>query len=104
MRHFIDAVSTNETYFFREGSHFTALEEHVLPELFRAGHRVRIWSAGCSTGEEAYTLRIVADRAARACGARDVEIVGTDISTTVITRARAASTTTGRSSWCPPSC
>ena len=58
------------------------------PELFRAGGRVRIWSAGCSTGEEVYTLRIVADQAAKACGAREVEIVGTDISTTVIARAR----------------
>jgi chemotaxis protein methyltransferase CheR len=89
MPHFIDAVSTNETYFFREGSHFTALERVVLPELFRAGRTVRIWSAGCSTGEEPYSLRIIADRAAEACGAPRVEIVGTDISTTVITRARA---------------
>jgi chemotaxis protein methyltransferase CheR len=88
MVHFIDAVSTNETYFFREGNHFTALSQVVLPELFKANQRVRIWSAGCSTGEEVYTLRIVADQAARAAGAREVEIVGTDISTTVIGRAR----------------
>jgi chemotaxis protein methyltransferase CheR len=85
---FIDAVSTNETYFFREGNHFTALSSTILPELFRAHGRVRIWSAGCSTGEEVYTLRIVADQAARAAGAREPEIVGTDISTTVIHRAR----------------
>ena len=93
MPNFIDAVSTNETYFFREGNHFTALSTTILPELFRASGRVRIWSAGCSTGEEVYTLRIVADEAARAAriGARRasvVEIVGTDISTTVIARAR----------------
>jgi chemotaxis protein methyltransferase CheR len=88
MPHFIDAVSTNETYFFREGNHFATLERFVLPELFRAGGHVRIWSAGCSTGEEVYTLRIVADQAAKACGAREVEIVGTDISTRVIVRAR----------------
>jgi chemotaxis protein methyltransferase CheR len=88
MAHFIDAVSTNETYFFREGNHFTALASFVLPELFKANQRVRIWSAGCSTGEEVYTLRIVADQAAKAAGAREVEIVGTDISTTVIGRAR----------------
>ena len=85
---FIDAVSTNETYFFREGNHFTALSTTILPELFRGPGRVRIWSAGCSTGEEVYTLRIVADQAARAAGAREPEIIGTDISTTVITRAR----------------
>jgi chemotaxis protein methyltransferase CheR len=87
--HFIDAVSTNETYFFREGNHFTALSRAVLPELFRAGLRVRIWSAGCSTGEEVYTLRIVVDEASRAAGAPETDIVGTDISTTVIARARA---------------
>jgi chemotaxis protein methyltransferase CheR len=89
MTHFIDAVSTNETYFFREGNHFTALSNFVLPELFKAAPHVRIWSAGCSTGEEVYTLRIVADQAAKAAGpGKDVEIVGTDISTTVIGRAR----------------
>jgi len=68
--HFIDAVSTNETYFFREGNHFAALEHTVLPELFRRGRPVKIWSAGCSTGEEVYTLRMVADQAAKACSAR----------------------------------
>jgi len=85
---FIDAVSTNETYFFREGNHFTVLSRIILPELFRAASRIRIWSAGCSTGEEVYTLRIVADEAARAADGREVEIVGTDINTTVIARAR----------------
>ncbi|MGA2544961.1 MAG: protein-glutamate O-methyltransferase CheR [Rectinemataceae bacterium] len=84
---FIDAVSTNETYFFREGNHFTALKSTILPELFRSNARLRIWSAGCSTGEEVYTLRIVADQVARAAG-KEVEIVGTDISTSVIARAR----------------
>ena len=49
---------------------------------------MKIWSAGCSTGEEVYTLRIVADQAAKAWSAREVQIVGTDISTTVIERAR----------------
>ena len=88
MPNFIDAVSTNETYFFREDNHFGALSRAVLPELFRAGGRIRIWSAGCSTGEEVYTLRMVADEAARAAGAPPVEIIGTDISTTVIARAR----------------
>jgi chemotaxis protein methyltransferase CheR len=88
MPHFIDAVSTNETYFFREDNHFGALSRVVLPEMFKTGGKVRIWSAGCSTGEEVYTLRMVADEAARAAGAPPVEIVGTDISTTVIGRAR----------------
>jgi len=85
---FVDAVSTNETYFFRENAHFLALSTKVLPELFRARPRVRIWSAGCSTGEEVYTLRLVADQAARSAGAPEPQIIGTDLSTTVIRRAR----------------
>jgi len=85
---FVDAVSTNETYFFRENAHFTALSTRILPELFRQRQRVRIWSAGCSTGEEVYTLRLVADQAAKAAGAPEPQIIGTDISTTVISRAR----------------
>jgi chemotaxis protein methyltransferase CheR len=88
MTNFIDSVSTNETYFFREGNHFTALSSAILPELFRTSPRVRIWSAGCSTGEEVYTLLIVVDQAARLAGSHTVQIVGTDISTTVIARAR----------------
>ena len=88
MSSFIDAVSTNETYFFREGGHFNALSSTIFPELFRLFPRLKIWSAGCSTGEEVYTLRLVADEAARAAGAPEPEIVGTDISTTVIARAR----------------
>ncbi|MGA2481224.1 MAG: protein-glutamate O-methyltransferase CheR [Spirochaetia bacterium] len=98
MPNFIDAVSTNETYFFREDNHFTALSRTILPELLRASGRIRIWSAGCSTGEEVYTLRIIADEALRAEGSGDksaalsevgeITIVGTDISTTVIARAK----------------
>lgn len=88
MSHFIDAVSTNETYFFREENHFEALSSKILPEMFRSHGRLKIWSAGCSTGEEVYTLRIIADRAARLAGAPAPEIIGTDISTEVIQRAR----------------
>jgi chemotaxis protein methyltransferase CheR len=88
MTNFIDAVCTNETYFFREAAHFEVLADVVLPPLFRACPRVRIWSAGCSSGEEAYTLRIVADRAARTAGAAEPEITATDISSAMIDRAR----------------
>ena len=88
---FIDAVTTNETYFYRELSHFLALQRTILPEILKRRSRVRIWSAGCSTGEEAYTLRIVVDEildAMGGCGPSIVAIVGTDISTSVIARAR----------------
>ncbi len=68
LHNFIDAVSTNETYFFREINHFTVLRKTVLPELIKRKHRARIWSAGCSTGEEVYTLRIVVNEALAECG------------------------------------
>jgi len=91
LHNFIDAVSTNETYFFREMNHFTLLRASVLPEILQRKRRVRIWSAGCSTGEEAYTLWIVVNEAlgepASPAGA-EVSIVGTDVSTAAIARAR----------------
>src|SRR5579862_5449778 len=57
----IDAVTTNKTDFFREKPHFDLLVSRVLPELAARGknRELLIWSAGCSTGEEPYTLAIV---------------------------------------------
>ena len=86
--HFIDAVSTNETYFFREYNHFDALLNLVLPDLNQRKRRLRFWCAGCSTGEEPYTLRIVLEEARAARRVGDVEILATDISHQVIDRAR----------------
>ncbi len=90
LHNFIDAVSTNETYFFREINHFNVLRKTILPEILRRRRHVRVWSAGCSTGEEVYTLRIVVNEALSDCeqpGA-DVSIVGTDISTSAVSRAK----------------
>jgi chemotaxis protein methyltransferase CheR len=88
MIHFIDAVSTNETYFFREMNHFTALKEAILPGLFRSKKRIRIWSAGCSTGEEPYTLRILLDEGKDILWQGEAQIIATDISKEVIEKAR----------------
>ncbi|HET6486273.1 MAG TPA: CheR family methyltransferase, partial [Spirochaetia bacterium] len=88
MVHFIDAVSTNETYFFREYNHFDALLKLVLPDLSQRKRRLRFWCAGCSTGEEPYTLRIVLEEARAAHRVGEVEILATDISHQVIDRAR----------------
>ncbi len=85
---FIDAVSTNETYFFRETNHFDALTRSTLPELLARRRRIRVWSAGCSTGEEPYTLRIAIAEALGERASAAVEIVATDINEGVIAAAR----------------
>jgi len=87
---FIDAISTNKTDFFRENAHFEFLEREVLPALkaekkSRSIHRVRVWSAACSTGEEPYTLAIVLRRMGLDNPASwDCKILATDISTKVL--------------------
>jgi chemotaxis protein methyltransferase CheR len=86
--HFMAAVSTNETYFFREPNHFSALEESILPELFSSKKRLRVWTAGCSSGEEPYTLRIVFEEGRHSFCPGEAEIVATDISRTAIAEAQ----------------
>lgn len=89
--HFINAVTTNKTDFFREPQHFAFLTDVVLPEWGRASRGVRrfkAWSAGCSSGEEPYTLAMVLAEYARRQSGFDFAILGTDISTTVLARAR----------------
>jgi chemotaxis protein methyltransferase CheR len=78
----IDAISTNLTYFFREESHFKKLQ-HILPQLAKSGPRLQIWSAGCSTGEEPYTIAIVA-KESLGPGTSNMSITATDISTRVL--------------------
>jgi chemotaxis protein methyltransferase CheR len=91
--HMIDAVTTNKTDFFREPEHFAYLTGQVLPELIRlygVGIRktLKVWSAGCSTGEEAYTLAIVLSEFAARCPGFSFSVLGTDISTKVLEIAR----------------
>lgn len=91
---FVDAVCTNETSFFREPRQFDFLRTHWIPEIRKkaeSGQRtrqVRIWSAGCSTGEEPYSLSmLLSDLLPRRDG-WDVQIVATDISSQVLDAAR----------------
>ena len=56
MEEILDAVAVHETYFFREQQQLKVFSEQILPELIRSRRPLRIWSAGCSTGEEAYTI------------------------------------------------
>jgi chemotaxis protein methyltransferase CheR len=78
----VDLLTTNETYFYREPFQLDAFAREILPACARslsAARRLRILSAGCSTGEEAYTLAMMV-RDSRLFEGWDVEIVGTDIS------------------------
>jgi chemotaxis protein methyltransferase CheR len=89
--HLIDAVTTNKTDFFREPDHFEYLASKALPDLDArngAGRKSLIWSAGCSTGEEPYTLAMVLSEYAELRPAFRFGVFATDISTAVLDRAR----------------
>ncbi|MBI5497167.1 MAG: protein-glutamate O-methyltransferase CheR [Deltaproteobacteria bacterium] len=90
----LEMCVTHETYFFREPRQLRALEHEIVPNLVEYGRRVgrrrlRIWSAGCSTGEEVYTLAIVLMRQPQLAG-WDLEVLGTDLSQRALQRARRA--------------
>jgi|TARA_Y100000310_G_scaffold335429_1_gene417482 chemotaxis protein methyltransferase CheR len=80
----VDLLTTNETYFFREPTHFEFLKDTVLPKL-RGGSLVRAWSAASSSGEEAYTLAMLLSEN---LGTMPWQILGSDISTDVLAVAR----------------
>lgn len=82
----VDALTTNKTSFFREPRHFDLLREQVLPALQRPHKPLRIWSAGCSSGEEPYTLAIVL--LAELGFPTNAKILATDISARMLSRAR----------------
>lgn len=85
----IDAMTTNETFWFRDISHYRLLTESIMPQI--AGPRMRIWSAACSSGQEPYSLSMaMQDYQMRNPGLfkSDVEIVATDISSKVLAEAR----------------
>jgi chemotaxis protein methyltransferase CheR len=87
----VEALLNNETYFFRDRAPFDLLQRHALPELAnlrREAKRLRIWSAGCSTGQEVYSLAMLfAEEPAKWAG-WTIDILGTDVSTGCIDRAR----------------
>ena len=95
----INLLTTNETYFFREPTHFEFLVREVLPRM-RPGSPFRVWSAASSSGEEAYSIAMVLmDK----LGAEAPwEVFGSDISTTVLDRARAAIYPTARTEGITP--
>lgn len=88
---FYNAVTTNKTDFFRERSHFDFLSEKAIPLFIQKNmNELNIWSCGCSSGEELYTMVIVLEQARIKYVTLDYSLMGTDISTKVLTKAKEA--------------
>ena len=90
----VEALLNNETYFFRDRAPFDLLQRYALPELAKRrskSKRLRIWSAGCSTGQEVYSLAMLFAENPEEWRGWTVDILGTDVSTSCIDRARAGS-------------
>lgn len=87
----VEALLNNETYFFRDRGPFDVLQRHALPELAQRrekSKRLRIWSAGCSTGQEVYSLAMLFAEAPEQWRGWTIDILGTDVSTSCVERAR----------------
>lgn len=91
----INCITTNKTNFFREAHHFRFVEEHVVPQLIERSafvlsgdaRRLRVWHAGCSTGEEPYTMAMTLREALRGHTGWDVRLLASDIDTDVLKKA-----------------
>lgn len=88
----IDAMTTNETFWFRDDSQFLALKNEVLPEFFlKMRGAVKIWSAACSSGQEPYSMSMCVEEMTHSYSEPlNVQIVGTDISEAILNVARTA--------------
>jgi len=88
----VDALTTNETSFFRDFHPFETLKRHLIPELLEKRASVRrlcIWSAACSTGQEPYSIAMLLREHFPALSSWKIEIIATDLSATVLARAQA---------------
>jgi len=103
----LDAVSTNETRFFREPGQFEFLEKRILPQWIAdadaatRSRAVRVWSAGCSTGQEPYSLAMTLLHHLPPSAGWTIEIVATDLSTRVLETAKAATWEFGKATEIP---
>jgi chemotaxis protein methyltransferase CheR len=84
----LDAISTNVTEFFREAAHFEFLRKLVQEKAAAGQRRLRIWSAGCSSGQEPYTIAITLLEALDGLRGWDAKVLATDISTNVLDKAQ----------------
>ena len=79
----VSALTVGETYFFRNSSHFDALSKHILPQIIaqreHSSRRIRIWSAGCSTGEEPYSIAMLLHEMLPRPESWNILILATDI-------------------------
>lgn len=85
----INAITTNLTGFFREPHHFEFLEQRLLPAIAPESRRLRIWSAGCSSGEEPYSIAMTLRQALPDIDGRDALVLATDIDTDMVATAAA---------------
>ncbi|MBW7857946.1 MAG: protein-glutamate O-methyltransferase CheR [Leptonema sp. (in: Bacteria)] len=104
MVHFLEVVTTNESYFWRTTQNYDALKTIVLPEVLKlySKQELQIWSAGCSTGEEPYNLAIELIEAMRKVGFFNFKITATDISNRVVEFAKAGQYTGRKIEKIPP--
>lgn len=84
----LDVLTTNKTYFYREAAHFDYLCQQILPRL--QPQKLRLWSAGCSSGEEPYTIAALLREHLKNIDRYDLRILGTDLSHRVLEKAEAA--------------
>ncbi len=87
LRFLINAITNISTYFFREVHHFEYMVSHILP-IFALKRKIRLWSAGCSTGEEPYSMAITLVENLQNISECDIKILATDINTEALEIAR----------------
>ncbi|MCK5831562.1 MAG: protein-glutamate O-methyltransferase CheR [Methylococcales bacterium] len=84
----VDAMTTNETFWFRDDTQFVELKERIIPTLVaKKNGKIKVWSAACSSGQEPYNISMCAEEVAGNC---QIQIIGTDISDTILKEAKAA--------------
>lgn len=86
--HFLSALTTNVTHFFRENHHFAMIEDQILPVLLSNGDPIRLWSAGCSAGPEPISMAITISEYTSKTYAKDIKILATDIDKKILQKAQ----------------